>query len=829
MDIIRKKISIDRGISHTPGLMPYYPYNDENVDIKFVNGLDVDGNYENYVCDFGKVSSCVCGITPNVSYYKEEICTSGVSVNDNSVEARFRYCDAIHNYLVISEALRNGVFGKVVKHTETSVIKTDCSMSDHDCDEEVIEVTAAEDFYDVVTILHESKSKFEFIPLDIDLFSKIDTNIYRLTYPEIDVKEVLVADEPVSFDANMQIKRHEAVNKLVEGNFIVLLYNFDEVIGYEDEWRLWWEKWFGTGWETTAYGPTYTPQTAITYFPFCQNFEKYLLGKFYVPDEFAGSAITGVYVPEYIYYADLHDYIKWFEDRNIPKDKILQKEWDKHGGDVFFAYLNTLSGNWISANTEHDFSIQGEQTRFKFLAPYTSVPVALTQTHDITWNYESYIDSSTPFSAVGAFSAYSIFSASNFVTLTDSGYVESKLSYVSDKNATTVEGIFGVWEEANVSNPTNSSILAGTYYTGTSTTIGVSVVQKTYHSGGTVEIKVLEGQSAQEEAPTVHPTSSMVLLVDKYLDSNDPDNSQTSTQITSGPEITGDIVLIEYITATTKYNYSWWEFEETNENVLCGDGEVIQPNELKYQTIQTISNVKNIIKNPQCFDLYYFYTQYQNGVSCAGDPNFKVDYNSVVKRFTLPYKSNTFFDMEYITTDGVGDLYTGNYIPKSGVTIESGMCTIHYVIGGRAYYDEQTSGFTEVPKTGIHYLETYPYVLGYKLITLDGKKDTDFYYETLNYGSNDEIVTHEEYKKTRLARKAKLIGMEVATTWTSENAIMAPIFTDEFSSLQQYDNKNVLDISVDRGIAAAFETNYKLGECNTLDDLENYSNNFFNI
>jgi hypothetical protein len=37
-----------------------------------------------------------------------------------------------------------------------------------------------------------------------------------------------------------------------------------------------------------------------------------------------------------------------------------------------------------------------------------------------------------------------------------------------------------------------------------------------------------------------------------------------------------------------------------------------------------------------------------------------------------------------------------------------------------------------------------------------------------------------------------------------------------------------VDFSLDRGSAAAWERHFKLMECNTMEDLENYGNNYFN-
>ena len=39
--------------------------------------------------------------------------------------------------------------------------------------------------------------------------------------------------------------------------------------------------------------------------------------------------------------------------------------------------------------------------------------------------------------------------------------------------------------------------------------------------------------------------------------------------------------------------------------------------------------------------------------------------------------------------------------------------------------------------------------------------------------------------------------------------------------------ENSSDILIDRGFVSAFEMHYKLGEINTMEDMENYGNNFF--
>ena len=42
-------------------------------------------------------------------------------------------------------------------------------------------------------------------------------------------------------------------------------------------------------------------------------------------------------------------------------------------------------------------------------------------------------------------------------------------------------------------------------------------------------------------------------------------------------------------------------------------------------------------------------------------------------------------------------------------------------------------------------------------------------------------------------------------------------------------SKISVDITVERGASAAFESFYKLSECNTMEDVENYGNDYFNL
>ena len=53
--------------------------------------------------------------------------------------------------------------------------------------------------------------------------------------------------------------------------------------------------------------------------------------------------------------------------------------------------------------------------------------------------------------------------------------------------------------------------------------------------------------------------------------------------------------------------------------------------------------------------------------------------------------------------------------------------------------------------------------------------------------------------------------------------------TKDGSEGLQEEPKYNLNLLYNRGSAAAYESHFKLSECNTMEDLENYGNNFFNL
>lgn len=63
----------------------------------------------------------------------------------------------------------------------------------------------------------------------------------------------------------------------------------------------------------------------------------------------------------------------------------------------------------------------------------------------------------------------------------------------------------------------------------------------------------------------------------------------------------------------------------------------------------------------------------------------------------------------------------------------------------------------------------------------------------------------------------------------SRESIKTPIYKEEALNGIKADINVKINFSVDRGTVASREMHYKLSECNTLEDMENYGNNYFNL
>ena len=168
------------------------------------------------------------------------------------------------------------------------------------------------------------------------------------------------------------------------------------------------------------------------------------------------------------------------------------------------------------------------------------------------------------------------------------------------------------------------------------------------------------------------------------------------------------------------------------------------------------------------------------------------------------------------------------------ITYENGYAIIDYILGARLNENN-----TYQQNTGIKYREKL--ILTSKEINIKiDNIDCIVNYKYVDYDTNLETVYNEEYKTYIDIRKAEIIGMPVGSIYNidkpiekkedGEWKIQKPlIFTKEGSDSLISTPKIDIDLTFNRGYAAGWEKHFKLSECNTMQDLENYGNNFFNL
>ena len=164
---------------------------------------------------------------------------------------------------------------------------------------------------------------------------------------------------------------------------------------------------------------------------------------------------------------------------------------------------------------------------------------------------------------------------------------------------------------------------------------------------------------------------------------------------------------------------------------------------------------------------------------------------------------------------------TVKYDKITNVTIvDDNTKVIEYVIGATEGEPIETSG--------IHYVDTYHYYGNvFADVVIDGYYKAQVLYEKIS--SDEESAYSEDFDASRNYVQSKITGMEIGTQWTPESSLRAYLYTDDsYDNLIEYPKIDV-DITFNRGNAAAWESHFKLSECNTFEDLQNYGNNYFNL
>ena len=245
-----------------------------------------------------------------------------------------------------------------------------------------------------------------------------------------------------------------------------------------------------------------------------------------------------------------------------------------------------------------------------------------------------------------------------------------------------------------------------------------------------------------------------------------------------------------------KYTYDGEKWSHSNQtasfaNKTCGDGlsngECVNVN--IYRTVSIDAIVQAMLSGASTDGSYYFYVKYKN------------DKETPMK---IPF------------TVGVVD---GSGI--SNISYDSDFVTFEY-----SYND-------------IKYKETYKYNTGQTMeIVLDGYENITIYYNEIDYDFTEQTIYNKHYDLYREGNLADIVQYREGHVWCDDDSndyvasaetVNAPIFKEEYLLGISSTFKADVNVTINRGNAAAFERHFKLSECNSMEDLENSGNNIFNL
>lgn len=757
VETVRKKISVERSVSRTPGVLPYVSRT-EDGGLKIVASDDINGNWGEFVADIAKAHK----ETYQADWVDREV--EKIVVTD-----RVKYLDIISRYNEANRIISEGVKAKCVKN-EAEVIHEDDDFSGRRVTEPSIcepsvTIEDTESALCLTTKILDDDypiSRSGFTPVNIENYSKNGFIYSRTTIDE----------EIESGKYYNLVNDYETLEKIVS----------------------WWEgddENEGHNWCAGVFGNV-TLTSGIH--GFMKFVETYIIGKVETPLN-----IEGIHVPEFVYYTNISLYTDWFAKFEGNKNGERKNEWEDHGGDDFKDFIDGIEPKFVTEIPEI-----GENDTLTYVVPQMSIPVLIDQECNYVGVYESYMPAKQNYSVSGTYSS---------TWVTDlSGMVESRLECVIDDDAVEVAGIVGLWadfpEEGSKTN-----LFKCRYYTGTSVATGETAVTETYTGETWARRRLVSRETnvIREEDPQ------------KFRDNVDRvivDFEQHTTSTTAEPQALGDNTSSVTTTYKLWYDFYWWECTRQTcdeaARIQCGDEE--PESSSKYRTVSMLECFKNLAAAVTGHD-YYFMVKKDNGAygGQQGQPVYNGG-NAGYVTFKIPYVAGSLHNAYQLDDD----TYVGDYI--NSISIVGSSWTITYTLGAKI------KNGAYVAKTGIQYQETYPYFCSNcKTIRIDGQDGIKFYYDSIDTESTKVTVYSEEYGLYRKANRAKIVGMEVGTTFNDEEMFDAPVFTREDSGLFMTDPKKVFNVTINRGSAAAFESHFKLSECNSIEDLENYGNNYYNL
>lgn len=209
---------------------------------------------------------------------------------------------------------------------------------------------------------------------------------------------------------------------------------------------------------------------------------------------------------------------------------------------------------------------------------------------------------------------------------------------------------------------------------------------------------------------------------------------------------------------------------------------------------------------------------------------YKVKYeNSENATMTIPYKKGNTANV-YFVEGGEDDEYVcrGDFISEEPI-ITGDKIEFKYVIGG--YFTADSAGtFINYIGSGDVYYEKYKYESSHLIyVTLDGVDNVPIYSEYIDFDSNSKQFYSPSLNLYRYGNTANITEATTGEIWNKDYSYDAYLTKEEYLTNFSSPPKVDVDVTIDRGGVSAFEKHYKLSECNTMQDLTQYGNNYFNL
>lgn len=392
---------------------------------------------------------------------------------------------------------------------------------------------------------------------------------------------------------------------------------------------------------------------------------------------------------------------------------------------------------------------------------------------------------------------------SSIVSVTDKGIeLESKLrtlrlpNYFTDDNGVVYDAMFDTFE-----NSEGGKFFKAIYHARPSVSSGMTLYRE-FENG---EEEVIS--STDEVKP--YPVSDNAYYV------VGPEEEPTVDVIAVGTGITEDgIRYTVYRETTACEKYKWCEvIPYDGTNLKCGDGENILPyepgsDERKYRTLTVFESLKEYISDFSTYSrdggYYYFLVKYDN---------------SEEKPMILPYSVDIVYNK-----DDKNNIYTGDYIKY--IVESNNSISIAYVIG--AVFSDNTFDI-QTCHGGTAYYETYNYSKSVEgLMDVDGFTDIKYWYNSIDFDSKKTYVFSEELNLNRYANTTDIEQLVVGDVWKTDGSVInTPLIKEDYLLGVSSDASVFVDVEIDRGNAAAFQSHLRLMEANTFQDLEEIGNNFY--